>query len=204
MILQWQSARWRVIPQLLGVMALVLCAAACTEQSRVLIPRDSDNDMANVSAVSVVQPRFSVKAGATFAWRTELLWLGTDPGGTYRTALTKLKVKQEIEKQLGEEGFTFVDPTKADYTLVAAVMIGDHPNGPAIKELKHWYPALGPVSSTLDKGMLMVGLSRPGSPIVLWRGVIQTFITRDTPPGQRERRLQIVVHSLLETMPKSR
>lgn len=188
---------WR-IGQVVGFVVLIQVLSACTSTETVVVQKD---DLARVSAVSVVRPEFVVKRGESVAWRTEILWVGDDVNGSYREALAPLDIQGEIERQLNDMGLVFTEPASADYVLVAVVMIGESAQGSAMEELVRLYPSLGMVSRTLQKGTLMLGLSHPGSPVILWRGAIQTYLSAKIPPSERKVRLQSVVRSLVNTLP---
>ena len=181
---------------LVGVVLLSL--TACSTQPAM---PEFNLEVARVSAVAVAKPGFKLEAGASLAWRTELLWVGD--GGS-NPALAHMDVQREIERQLKAEGFNFVADTKADYVLVAAAVIGNNRDGAALTELTRLYPGLSQVAQTLDPGTLMLGLGRPGSPVVLWRSSEQTMIDDKMASQLREARLESVVRSLLTTLPMSR
>ena len=192
---------WLRLRHLLIVLPMAFAVTACvTEQ----VTSPLEQEAPRVSAVAVSQQGFAVEPGESVAWRSEILWVGNDAKAQYRTALTSLGIKQEIENQLVDEGLKLASPDQADYTIIAAVVIGDTTDGIAVQELARLYPALGVVSQTLEKGSLMIALSRPGSPLVLWRGAVQTYISADIPVETRKLRLQSVVRSLLTTIPRSR
>lgn len=160
-------------------------------------------DVPQVSAVAVSKSGFALEPGQKVSWRSEILWVGDDSLPAYRRALTDLGIQQEIERQFAADGLQFVEQQFADYTLTGAVVIGDTAEGVALEELVRLHPSLQPLSQTLEKGTLLLALSHPGSPVILWRGAVQTFIAPDVPTVQRKQRLQAVVRSLINTIPKA-
>ena len=111
-------------------------------------------------------------------------------------------MRATIERQLQQMGFYFVgDSGSADYVVLAAVVLGESKKGKAFEELAQMYPSLEYLSETLEKGTLMMAMSRPGSPLILWRSGLQTFIAEDIPDEQRQQRLHSVVRMLLGTLP---
>lgn len=180
---------------------LTLFLGGCQTQTAEKPVLAEGHEFIPVSAVSVTQPGFTVRAGQRYAWRSEMLWIGEGAEGPYRRALTRLNIDREIDRQLAELGLVRVGTAEADLVLVAAVRIGESTDGAATQELARLYPSLGNVSLTLEKGTLLLALGRAGSPVVMWRGAIQTFISDNIEPSQRQERLQIIVHSLLNSLP---
>lgn len=187
--------RWRTV--ILPVLAAILCGCQAPPKSTISV----GDQFIPVSAVSVAHSGFAIHPGDTYTWRTELLWVGDDEDSPYRQALTRLAIDKEVDRQLAERGIQRVDSGEADFALVGAVRIGEGTDDPAIRELARLYPSLGNVSLTLETGTLMLALSRPGSPVVMWRGAIQTFISGEFSPEERRERLQAVVRSLLNSLP---
>lgn len=187
--------RWRVLMALLLSVYLSGCAAPPKPGIKM------GDQFIPVSAVSVAHSGFAVKPGDTYTWRTELLWIGDEQDSPYRQALTRLSIDKEVDRQLAERGLQRVDKAEAEFALVGAVRIGEGTDDPAIRELARLYPSLGNVSVTLETGTLMLALSRPGSPVVMWRGAIQTFISGEFSPQERQERLQAIVRSLLNSLP---
>lgn len=187
-----------VLPALL-VLTCILCGCITSESAPELV----EKEFIPVSAVSVTQPGFEVKSGDTYGWRSEMLWIGEDADGPYRQALTQLNIGQEIDRQLAARGLVKQSLADAELVLIAAVRIGNDDDSAAVTELARLYPSLGSVSMTLERGTLLVALARSGSPVVLWRGAIETFISGDVEPEKRRARLEIIVRSLLNTLPQS-
>ncbi len=160
-----------------------------------------DPELTQISAVSVARPGFELEPGASIAWRTELLWLGGEGIEGDSPAVAQMNIRREIERQLSERGHSWVESTDADYLMVAAVVVGDSEAGAALEELGRLYPSLSYIPRTLETGTLLVAMSRPGSPVVLWRSALQTAITHDHSQAAREARLRAVVRSLLNTLP---
>lgn len=199
MYLTCLQADKRSLLKLAGLLFLTLCLSSCAGRQE---PTLAEREFIPVSAVSVTQPGFAVKQGDTYAWRSEMLWIGQDAEGPYRQALTQLNIDREIDRQLAARGLHKVAVAEADLVLVAAVRIGEDDDGAAIKELARLYPSLGGVSQTLERGTLLVALAHSGSPVVLWRGAIETFISGDVEPEKRRARLEVIVRSLLNTLPQ--
>ena len=56
--------------------------------------------------------------------------------------------------------------------LIAVVVLGESKQGEEFFELARMYPSLEYISEILEKGILMLGLSRPECPVILWRAGI--------------------------------
>lgn len=187
--------KYVVVTLVLGVLTL-----GCQTQTTPVVATE---ELPKVSAVSVAKSGFTVNPGETISWRSEILWVGDNSLQEYRRVLTQMDIQGEVERQLQEAGLQFVASTQSEYTLTGAVIIGESPEGVALEELVRLHPSLEPLSQTLEKGTLLLALSHPGSPVILWRGAVQTFISPDIPLEQRKLRLQAVVRSLINTIPKS-
>lgn len=187
-----------VIKPGLALLVIFLLLPACQSSSE---PRMDLDNLPSVSAVAVSQSGFAIKPGETVRWRSEVLWVGDDSLENYRRVLTQLNIQQEVERQLQQHGLQFVDNAQANYALTGAVMIGETPEGVALEELARLHPSLKPLSLTLEKGTLLLALSHPSSPVILWRGAVQTFISPEIPLEQRQQRLEAVVRSLVNTLP---
>ncbi len=181
-----------------GGAILLAILSACVEQPVYEAP----DELARVSAVAVTSPGFSLEKGATLAWRREILWLRSAKFSDADNVVNRINLQSAIETQFRQLGYP-VNPvnTPTDYVLIAAIVLGDSEKGRDFTELARMYPSLEYITESLDKGTLMVGLSRPGSPVVLWRAGIQAFIAEDLTMEERQLRLQAIVRSLVRTLP---
>lgn len=180
------------------VCCLCLVLLACVEQKQTL---RVDNELNKLSAVAVVAPGFAMEPSATLAWRSEVLLLRSEVVAEAGAAIDSAVVKSAIENQLQLQGHRFADVDQADYLLIAAIVLGDNAKARNLKELARLYPSLENVSGTLEKGTLLIGLSRPGSPVVLWRAALQAYLAEVPNQQQSELRLQAVIASLFATLP---
>ena len=191
------------LPQLFVCLSLgLLFLAACSEQpAKASYP----DELSRLSAVAVTSTGFSLEPGSSLGWRTEVIWLQGDNSHELPPGVNSQGLRTELERQLQAMGHSFVAADEsADYVLIAAVILGESEAGDEFIELAKLYPSLEYVSQTLEKGSLLVGLSRPGSPVILWRAGIQAFIAENLTPAQRQQRLEAIVRSLLRTLPIAR
>lgn len=181
------------------LISIAMTVASCGHQEKT---PQLDDELSRVSAVTVTSPGFSLEAGARLAWRSDVLWMKSDEFSNRGNPVSQLPVRAIIERQLQQMGFYFVgDSHSADYVIVAAVVLGDSKQAKAFEALARMYPSLEHISETLEKGTLMMALSRPGSPLILWRSGLQAFIAEDISAEQRQQRLYSVVRMLLSTLP---
>lgn len=180
------------------VCCVSLVLAACVEQKQTV---RVDNELNRLSAVAVVAPGFAMERGATLAWRSEVLLLRSESVVEAGVSVSPATVQSAIEKQLQQQGHSFVSVEQANYVLIAAIVLGESEEGRDLGELARLYPSLEGVSDTLEKGTLMVGLSRPGSPVILWRAALQAYLADDPSQQQSAQRLQAVIASLFGTLP---
>ena len=200
--MEWMRLKRQVVRCLAVAAALLstLMLGACNDQPTV--PEIVDS-LPRVSAAAVSQPYFQAEAGQSLSWRSEVLWVGNDGADGYRNTLTDLDIAREVEAQLTEQGLRFSSEPETDYTVIAVVVIGEPEDNAALRELARLYPSLAQVAYTLERGSLMLAVGHPGSPVTLWRGSVQTFITRFLPHDLRQERLSRAVRSLVKTLPLS-
>lgn len=182
----------------LALLITFILLNACIE-TKVLPVVDPLN---RLSAVAVGSPNFSLPIGATLAWRNDVIWLrgknlpeeyGKTNGDIYSSV---------IEQQLMAQGYRFtLNVQQADYVLIAAAVMGESEKGDAFQDLAKLHPSLEEFSEGLEKGTLMLAVSRPGSPLILWRAAIQAYIAEGLEMSERMARLNAVVRSLLDTLP---
>ncbi|MFA7555399.1 MAG: hypothetical protein WCY88_14220 [Spongiibacteraceae bacterium] len=192
------ASQWKT---LVTSIVLAISLVACVEQQ----PKPAiaaDLKMEHVSAVAVISPGFELRFGDRLGWREDIMVMRNEEKGDYKTGINDWKLKLLIEQQLQEKGFEVVaENESADYILFAAVILGGSDKGKEFEQLLQLYPSLRGVSDTFETGTLLMGLSRPGSPVVMWRAAIQTYIEQDSTPEEQDLRQQVVVKSLLRTMP---
>ncbi len=183
---------------LLCTVSLLVVLSACVEQP----VYEAQDELSRVSAVAVSSPGFELEKGASLAWRRDILWLRSDKFANANNPVNKMNLQAAINQQFQQLGYT-VNPvsTPSDYVLIGAIVLGDSEKGKDFEELAQLYPSLEYISESLEKGTLMVGLSRPGSPVVLWRAGIQAFIAEDLSMQERQQRLAAIVRSLVRTLP---
>ncbi|ARN75991.1 hypothetical protein [Oceanicoccus sagamiensis] len=183
--------RWLVI-------SLTVLLSACVEQPVYEAP----DELSRVSAVAVSSPGFSLEPGASIAWRRDILWLRSDQFASAANPVNRINLQATLNQQFQQLGYR-IDPvnTPSDYVLIAAIVLGDSDKGRDFEELARLYPSLEYISENLETGTLMVGLSRPGSPVILWRAGIQAFIAEDLAMDKRQQRLESIIRSLLRTLP---
>jgi hypothetical protein len=163
---------------------------------------EAPDELSRVSAVAVTSPGFILEKGATLSWRSDILWLRSDKFASKGNPVNQMNLQGTINQQFRALGYN-VTPvnTASDYVLIGAIVLGDSEKGKDLEELARLYPSLEYISQSLEKGTLMVGLSRPGSPVILWRAGIQAFIAEDLSKPERQQRLQAIVRSLVRTLP---
>lgn len=197
-----KSIARKIIGTPLSLLMLSVLLLACTaprSELDTLTP-----ELSRISAVAVTSPGFELPPNASLSWRAKVIWLQAEDIPPDRQ-LNESTIQRAIEKQLVEQGYSFAGSNSlADYALVAAVVLGDSVEGKALKELARIYPSLGQVSQTLDKGTLLVGISRPRSPHILWRGAVQVFLAEEASPELRTKRIESVMRSLFATLPVSK
>lgn len=188
------------------LLAIVAIAGCASPPSRLdYMP----TELSRVSAVAVTAPGFVLQQGKLLAWSGEVVWLQADNASPDDIPVTASAIQHEIETQFAELGFNFVVPSAPseiitrppDYTLQSVAILSDSAQGLAFENLIKLYPSLEHVPSTLERGTLLMVMSRPGSPVILWRAGVQAFVADDLAPEVRRARLQAVVRSLLRTLP---
>ncbi len=185
---------------ILRCLLLLLANSAYSEEASQSGPGISDEAFKQSSAVSTAREGFALEQGATFGWRENII-LAQDVNISSDNGFLVDDVKFIIETELSKLGMVFVDPMDSRYAIVAAVLIGDSDEGKALSDLTKLYPTLGAVEEH-ETGTLLIGISRPGNSILLWRGAIQVFLAGEHYSNDEKlARFQPLVQDLMSTIP---
>ena len=183
------------------VLAAVI-ASACAQHADSELP--SPREISRISAITVSSPEFSIAAGTSFSWRSEILWHQGDsvPGPSL---LTRRDVQLAIETELARKGARFAEADEApDYSIVAAILMGESDRATELQDIIQIHPSLRPISQTLEKGTLLIAISHPGSTDLLWRGAVQVFLVEGLTRRESEIRLESAVRNLFLRFPRQR
>ncbi|MFT6311462.1 MAG: hypothetical protein ACJAQS_001836 [Porticoccus sp.] len=162
------------------------------------------NDLTKISLASVGKAGFTFKAGDSFAWRRDIIWIdenGLSPpaGDTRRASLTVA-----IENQFLQKGyFLGINTPDANYEVVAATTLGDSVPADALAALAQLSPGLNADGSDLARGTLLIGIARAGSKEFLWRASLQGFVAEKLTPEQRSLRFNALIASVLAELPEA-
>ncbi|MBL4826846.1 MAG: hypothetical protein JKY66_03900, partial [Spongiibacteraceae bacterium] len=182
-----------------GILSLWLLASCSLPEPQ---PELGISELSNVSAVTVRSPGFSIKSGDRLEWRRPLIWVQGESLPESVNTINPRGLMVEIQRQLVNKGYVFVQGGKApDYEIVAAVILGESEKGAALAELARLYPALGDSFNSLKKGTLMMGIAQSGSRNLVWRSSVQAFIAENPSLSQQRDRVQVIVSSLLKALP---
>lgn len=195
----------RIAVYLIVIVATVGCVSPNPPSRVEYMP----TELSRVSAVAVTAPGFQLERGKLLTWSGDLIWLQAVNASADDIPVTANVIQREIEEQFAELGFSFVTPSAPselitrppDYQLQSVAILSDSAEGLALENLIRLYPSLAHVPGTLERGTLLMVMSRPGSPVILWRAGVQAFVVEDLAPEMRNARLQTVVRSLLRTLP---
>lgn len=187
---------WKIVGGLvLGSLVLVACSTTAPQKK-------SDGEILKLSAVTVSSLGFSIKPDASFRWRRQILWAQGVNFPDDAQHLNRQQLQSLIEQRLIQKGYHFTEGSQnPDYEIIAAVILGDSEEGDTLARLARLYPELGGSPESLEKGTLMLGIAKPNSKTLLWRGAIQIFINENTSLSEQQERLRRVVASLLNDLP---
>ncbi len=141
------------------------------------------------------------QGGCQFNWRSEIIWHQSESLASPRP-LGRSDVRRVIEAELKSKGVRFAEPDEApEYSIVAAILMGDSAPASELQSIVQLYPALRSVSQTLERGTLLVAISYPGSEQLLWRGAVQVFLLEGFSRDEGKSRLEAAVRSLFARVP---
>ena len=161
-----------------------------------------DDELKQLSSVTVTSPGFSLDKNASFQWRRDVIVIeGDNIPDSVRNVNTR-RIRYDIEKQLRSKGYRVTNNGSGQYELIAAVILGESTEGRQLEEIARFYPSLGDSLADLKKGTLMLGIARPSSTRLLWRSGIEAFIAENPTVEEQKQRLEMIVSSLLSGLPQ--
>lgn len=153
-----------------------------------------------VAFASSAREGFQLERGAHFAWRVPAIWIENDAIPLSKS-FTVEDVHFSIQRQLAAMDIVFVDPNESHYDIVAAVVVGHEDEAQRIAELVDLYPSLD-ASQQHDAGTLLIAISRPGHPELLWQASGEVFFLQDEATEEQIiQRFNQLVSSLLDSVP---
>ncbi len=198
-------------PKLLVGMLLAALLTACVSTApapapasvQVPEPIEDLNELTKIAVTSVAKAGFTFKAGDSFAWRRDVIWIDESGRSPSAEDPRRNNLTAAIENQFLQKGyFLGVNTPDANYEVVAATTLGDSVPAEALAALAQLSPGLNRDSSDLARGTLLIGIARPGSKDFLWRASLQGFVAEKLTPEQRSLRFNALVASLLSELPE--
>jgi|TARA_B110000902_G_scaffold222290_1_gene258369 hypothetical protein len=188
------------------VALLVACSAPAPKPAPVAIDETVEdlNELTMISLASVGKVGFTFKAGDSFAWRRDIIWIDENgllpPAGDPRRASLTAAVENRF---LSKGYFLGINTPDANYEVVVATTLGDSVPAGALAALAQLSPGLNSDGSDLARGTLLIGIARPGSKVFLWRASLQGFVAEKLTPEQRSLRFNALIASVLAELPES-
>ncbi len=173
---------------------LLACTEVVVEEPRSSAP------LRQASVVSTSAATFNPKPGDTVLWADGISVHA--PKGVEIDKQLVETLRSEIDSELVAKGYRFAENgTDPTYLVHGVMVLGNELNEKQLRDLLGFEPGLVVNDQKYEKGSLLLLLVNPRSAVTEWRSVVQVLTTGQLEEGQRNARLQYVVHSLLRPLP---